>query len=63
MGVGWGDAGGHGGGVLRLWGDGGWAWAEADCGGLKAHLDGYLPLLSSQECRTAACGVGPEEDT
>lgn len=52
MGVGWGDAGdagGHGGGALSLWGEGGWAWAEADCSGLKALLDCYLPLLSPQE--------------
>lgn len=30
MGVGWGDVGdvgGHGGSVLSLWGEGGWAWA------------------------------------
>lgn len=53
MGVGWsdaGNAGGHGGGALSLWGESGRACAEADCGGLKALLDCYLPLLSPQEC-------------
>lgn len=53
MGVGWadaGDAGGRGGGVLSLWGERGWAWAEADCGALNALLDCYLPLLSPREC-------------
>lgn len=45
-----GDAGGHGGGVLSLWGERGRAWAEADCGGLNALLDCCLPLLSPREC-------------
>lgn len=44
------DAGGHGGSVRRLWGEGGRAWAEGDCGGLNAPLDCCLLLLSPQEC-------------
>lgn len=51
--MGWadvGDNGGHGGGVQSLWSVGGWAWAEADFGGLNALLDCYLPPLSPQEC-------------
>lgn len=52
MGVGWGDAGaagGHGGGVLSLWGEDGWAWAEDDCGGLRTLPGCYPPPLSPQE--------------
>lgn len=45
-----GDAEGHGGGALSLWGECGLAWAEDECGGLKVLLDCCLPLLSPQEC-------------
>lgn len=53
MDVGWddlGNAGGHGRSVLSLWDEGGWAWAEVDCGGMNALHDCYPPLLSPQEC-------------
>lgn len=45
-----GDAGGHGGSVLSLWGECGQPWIEAECGELSAPLDCYLPLLSPQGC-------------
>lgn len=46
--MGWGDvgdAGGDDGGVLSPWGEGGWAWSEGGCGGLKALLDRCPPPL------------------
>lgn len=44
-----GDAGGHDGGILSLWGEGGQVWAETDAGS-NAPLDCCLPLLSPQGC-------------
>lgn len=41
---------GQDGGVLGFWSEGGWAVADAGCGGLNALLDCCPPPLSSRGC-------------
>lgn len=66
MGVGWGDAvdtGAPGESTQSLWGGVGQVWVGDDCGSSNALPDCYLPLLSPQECWTAAYCGRPEEAT